>query len=58
MDTIEDRQFRDTSIHTFSTYGIVKIEQMMDDVISILKLNDNLPSGIIYHFYKNTCGPW
>jgi len=55
--TIETGQFNDTSIPTFATYGIAKIEQMMDDVVSILKSKNNLPSGIIYHFYKNTCGP-
>ena len=55
--TIDTGRFKDASIPTFATYGIAKTEQMMDDVISILKSNDNLPSGIIYHFYKNTCGP-
>ena len=54
--TIETGQFEDASIPTFAPYGIAKIEKMMDDVISMFKSKNNLPSGIIYHFYKNTYG--
>ena len=54
--TIETGQFEDKSIPTFAPYGITKIEQMIDDVISIFKTSNNLPSGIICHFYKNTYG--
>lgn len=54
--TIETGQFEDKSIPTFAPYGITKIEQMMEDVISMFKAKNDLPSGIIYHFYKNTYG--
>lgn len=54
--TIETGEFEDKSIPTFAPYGITKIEQMMDDIISMFKAKNNLPSGIIYHFYKNTYG--
>ena len=54
--TIETGQFGDESIPTLASYGIPKIERMMDDVISMFRVKNNLPSGIIYHFYKNTYG--